>query len=350
MSIENSRGAFLKSLASLDRGEAWFWSPGWLGLFERISVSKRSTFDSSATPDAASHVEAPQAVAEVDLDHLKQALSESIQAAEDNDPKALKKRLADLERQLQTQDVSDQVVAEAVQQARREVDEKWRVKVRQAVVELRQHSQAMALTITELLDFADREVLSSIERKSASATTTAAKSRPPRQRSAGIAGSYIDLRDVKLSKCARLILRACYWLQGEEVTKSKVSFYSGYRAGSGGFNNALSELRKQGLIEGLEITEAGVAAVPSDVEPKPTGSQLREWLGSKLGVAEKTILDALIKHYPDRLTNEELGEASGYSAGSGGFNNALSKLRTLDAIEGYARNGGMKASDVFFNS
>lgn len=52
--------------------------------------------------------------------------------------------------------------------------------------------------------------------------------------------------------------------------------------------------------------------------------------------------------YPNRMNDVELGEASGYTAGSGSFNNALGRLRSLEAAEGYARDGGTKAADVFF--
>jgi hypothetical protein len=64
--------------------------------------------------------------------------------------------------------------------------------------------------------------------------------------------------------------------------------------------------------------------------------------------SENAVLDALIAAYPQRLSKQELADASGYSAGSSGFDNAVGKLRTLEAAEGYERDGGTKASDVFF--
>lgn len=38
------------SLASLDTGEAWVWSPQWAQVFERTKINHRRTFDSSETP------------------------------------------------------------------------------------------------------------------------------------------------------------------------------------------------------------------------------------------------------------------------------------------------------------
>src|SRR6185312_13986395 len=41
---------FMGSLASLERGTAWVWSPSWLNVFVRVHMRERETFDSSATP------------------------------------------------------------------------------------------------------------------------------------------------------------------------------------------------------------------------------------------------------------------------------------------------------------
>lgn len=53
---EYERAALLSSLPVLEKGQAWFWSPGWKsedapeGLFKKVRVRRRRTFDSSATP------------------------------------------------------------------------------------------------------------------------------------------------------------------------------------------------------------------------------------------------------------------------------------------------------------
>lgn len=40
------RDTLMQSLASLPLGEAWFWSPGWMRVFEKIHVRERRTFNS----------------------------------------------------------------------------------------------------------------------------------------------------------------------------------------------------------------------------------------------------------------------------------------------------------------
>lgn len=161
--------------------------------------------------------------------------------------------------------------------------------------------------------------------------------------------NLIPTSDGSLSKAERQILIAFYWLISEDATPAKVAFYSGYAASSGGFNNALGKLRSSGLLHGWRITEPGAAkAEKIGVTEKPSGRELREWLRRKLSKAENALLDALESVHPNRIGNEELAELSGYAVGSGGFNNALRKLRTIEAAVGYERDGGTKAADVFF--
>src|SRR2546430_12620886 len=39
-----------RSLPSLPIGTGWFWSPGWLGVLDKVKIRLPQTFDSSATP------------------------------------------------------------------------------------------------------------------------------------------------------------------------------------------------------------------------------------------------------------------------------------------------------------
>ena len=125
---------------------------------------------------------------------------------------------------------------------------------------------------------------------------------------------------------------------------------TGYAATGGGFNNYLGALRSRGLIEGdgdnLTISESGIRALGS-WEPLPAGAALIDYWRSRLGKAERLILEALTQVYPDALTKEELAVNAGYEPSGGGFNNALSRLRTLELVQG---RGELRASDNFFDS
>jgi hypothetical protein len=152
--------------------------------------------------------------------------------------------------------------------------------------------------------------------------------------------------DARLPKAERKILTAlAQYPDGR--TKSQVAVLTAYAVNGGGFNNALSSLRSAGLIEGtdpLRITDAGLDAL-GDFEPLPIGDELlRHWLG-QLGKAERAALEALAESYPDPLSKEEVAERTGYAPDGGGFNNALSRLRTFELITG---KGELRASDSLF--
>jgi len=154
---------------------------------------------------------------------------------------------------------------------------------------------------------------------------------------------------LKLSSGERRILTAvAQYPQGR--SKVQVAILSGYAPNGGGFNNYLGALRTRAFIQGngdrLTITEAGIEALGS-WEPLPTGSALIDYWRSRLGKAERLILETLTQVYPDALTKEEVAAKAGYEANGGGFNNALGRLRTLKLVQG---RGGIRASDNLFDA
>lgn len=69
------------------------------------------------------------------------------------------------------------------------------------------------------------------------------------------------------------------------------------------------------------------------------------WRG-KLLAGERRMLDAVMERYPEALTREELGEATGIAHTGGTFGNYLGTLRRnqLVVVEG----DSVRAADVFF--
>jgi hypothetical protein len=125
--------------------------------------------------------------------------------------------------------------------------------------------------------------------------------------------------------------------QEKALSKNRLALIAGYSAKSGGFNNALSKLRTRGWIDGrglLAVTPAGRKVI-GRIPPLPSGTQLFEyWLQHpRLDKCSRAIVTAL-RDANGATSKATLARATGYSASSGGFNNALSKLRTLGIIEG----------------
>jgi hypothetical protein len=149
-----------------------------------------------------------------------------------------------------------------------------------------------------------------------------------------------------LSRAERLILTCL--AQFGACAKNKVAAVTGYAVNGGGFNNALSSLRSKGFITPIEpmaIGNAGEAALGS-FEPLPTGEALIAHWERQLSKAEAAIFRHVCSEHPNACTKEAIAAATGYEANGGGFNNALSRLRTLELING---RGEIRASDNLFS-
>jgi uncharacterized protein len=137
-----------------------------------------------------------------------------------------------------------------------------------------------------------------------------------------------------MPKACRMVLTAL--AQHGQCSKSRIAALTGYAVNGGGFNNALSECRTKGWIEGsdpITVTRDGLSAL-GPVEPLPSGAQLLEMWSGKLGKAEREILNALARNRAGIVTKGTLAEVTGYAENGGGFNNAISRLRTLELVEG----------------
>ena len=125
---------------------------------------------------------------------------------------------------------------------------------------------------------------------------------------------------------------------GRSFSKAQIGIATRYSPGSRGFNNALSELNTKGAIvrDGGKIMISG-----REIIDQYFGTDFRSQEYSihtykdKLGKCEREIYEVLLEQ-PDRwFTKPDLASytPSNYSPNSGGFNNALSTLNTLELIE-----------------
>lgn len=153
----------------------------------------------------------------------------------------------------------------------------------------------------------------------------------------------VSTEDKTFGKCERMILKFLAMRLGRTFTNIQIGALTGYASGSGGFNNALSKLSKAGLIMrdrgGIYMHVDAVDEVRrllgSDFSESGQHA-LEDWL-NKLDKCAKTIYQVILKDPSRTWTKDRLGEDTGYAPGSGGFNNAISKLSTLGLIK---RSGG----------
>lgn len=355
------REELMSSLPSLAIGEAWFWSPGWLDVFQRVHVRQRRTFDSSATPKAGQAKVTPKTVADVDLERIRVAMTATIEKAAATDPKKLQARIRELEREVAKQGTNIPVSIPEPVIERVEVPVlNGQVERLEAVVgDLRQIGEGMVMAGTGLAGVADsiKEAIARVGRPQSDVQRGRPAQAPvakvvvgPGATTRPVTSSGVE-RDVgqspdavrALGRAERALLNVLAAFP-EGRTKVQLSILSGYSIRSSSFSNALGALRSMGLAEGREpilVTPAGLQEA-GDVQPVPQGQALLEHWRGQLGRAERSLLDVLVDAYPAELAREDLSERSGYSLTSSSFTNAIGRLRSLQLVS------GLRASEDLF--
>src|SRR6185503_19632553 len=94
----------LAELPTLPTGEAFVWAPEFpegkpIGL-QRTSILLRETYDSASTPKVGEQRVEPKELADVDLERLRTKMAATIEKAKADDPRELRKQIADLRKQV----------------------------------------------------------------------------------------------------------------------------------------------------------------------------------------------------------------------------------------------------------
>lgn len=140
--------------------------------------------------------------------------------------------------------------------------------------------------------------------------------------------------DQRFGKCEKSILGFLVYKNGEPSTKVQIGAMTGYSHGSGGFNNAICKLAKEGLIVRSGQTIIINLDVVDEINELVDGTvahKLEDWI-AKLGACERKIYEELLNNRNSDWTKIEMAEATGYAPGSGGFNNAICRLKTIGLL------------------
>lgn len=355
----------LKTLPELAAGEAWVWSPSWLKTFRRVHVRRRWTFDSAATPKELKGKRAPATLADVDLGAIRESMADTIEKAKQEDPKELRKTIAEMAREMGSLKTELEQAKASLEHANSIVAGQAKRIAKPAelqvldpvlIAELGKVTEKLqgvvdaawstAAAVTKARDSLSEPASPTRKPPLPHWRTNPASTQPnPVKPKAPRTNGHATITE-HLAGGERKILTALAQYPGGR-TKIQVAILTGYAHSGGGFNNYLSSLRGRGLLEGsdnLRATDAGLAAL-GDFEPLPTGAALLAYWCGRLGKAERLILEQLCEQYPNALTKDSLGTRTGYEPNGGGFNNALSKLRTLELISG---RGELRASEDLF--
>lgn len=347
---KEERDTMMNSLASLQQGEAWFWSPGTMSLFQKIKIRERETFNSSATPKPGEHRVEPQRLAAVDLESLRDKIQATIEKAKADDPKLLRQRIAELEKQLRQTSVDDGAIEQAVYETEQRLTNAYT----DGLIAMEREYRAVIQSLLERLAGLVGEIqeISKMTVPAAGRFTMPSPAAKPAPVKAVTAAPVAQVRNpqsaiqaaaAEMSKAERVVLTALAQYPNGR-TKVQLGVLTGYSPTSGGFNSTLASLRAKGWIDGLRITQQGIDAL-GDFEPLPTGFALRCYWLARLTGCSRALLEHLSAVHPGSMSKESLAKATGYSGTSGGFNSALAELRTLELI---TKGREIKASDVLF--
>ncbi|OQW65708.1 MAG: hypothetical protein BVN29_08795 [Nitrospira sp. ST-bin5] len=327
---------FMNSLAGLQKGQAWIWSPAWLNVFKLVKIRARATFNSSATPEVGTAQRVPSILAPVDLEALKGQMAATIEKAKADDPKALKAKIAQLERDLAA------IHSVPAPQAKVEIVEVPLIKDAD-LDRLEKATAAISVAASLLADTIGKW------KQAVGVRHVPAEQRHPR-------GERQEIRSVQMSAQGNVVLgtgglrRMLIALaqRSQGLSDRQLGVRAGLSSSSGSFGTYLAKGRTNGWISGergcLSITEAGLQVL-GVFDPLPTGNGLlRYWLNELGNSGAARMLEALSAVYPRAMTKEELGAQVNLSHSSGSFGTYLSRLRTLELIEGRQE---LKASSEF---
>lgn len=355
---EDDELGVLASLDGLPTGTAWVWSP-LRGILQRVAVRRIHTFDSYETPKPGQVQTEPKARQELDLTALGEQIAATVERAKADDPRTLRQRIADLERQLAAaladRPEPEQVEVEVL------TDDDWI-----ALSLYRERLQDAAGALAEEAARA-REIANKIVQANATTTTsTAARvaaapapvrlpaASPPRPAPPQARPSEVDGQEWGLTPARAKILDALASLVAigvESAPKGQIALWAGVSPKSSGFANNLGALRTAGLIDypasgRVCLTDQGRAAV-GEIPPPMSNAELHAQVQTVVSPARWKILDVLIDVYPEVCGKQWLAEQAGVSPASSGYANNLGALRSLGLIE-YPGTGSVVAADMLF--
>jgi hypothetical protein len=392
----------LSTLASLEDGEAWVWSPHYLKTMSRHQIRRRETFDSGATPKnvRAKDTRPPATLADIDLTALQERMAATIEKAKADDPRELRKQIADLKKQVaqavaqpnpttaperQPKPVltdADRALLEklalrfdALSVAKRGAD--FLVGLKAFHASLDEYAQRLI----NVLATEDAKFLAALESKGFQKILNklSALSPQPLAPSTPFAGRRADAparahassrrplststaavsHDVRragvppasgdLPKMHRAMLIALAQHQ-DGLTKQQILVHTTY-ASSGPVSKAFADLARESYVEldgnRLRITDAGLAALGS-FDPLPVGDELRAWLlnGDKLSTMEKALLTRICDAYPNAIRKGEILDQAGY-ASSGPVSAAFAKLVAYNYAVPHGKSTLKAAEELF---
>jgi hypothetical protein len=368
----------LESLAKLQDGEGWVWAPK-LDIMQRAQMRRRRTFDSSATPKLGEKIRPPKKLADVDLDKLKNQMAAVIERAKAEDPKALRARIAELERQAKAKAPAPAPVLKAPKVQRVEVpvlSAKDRKLLDRVASKAADHAAAATTQATATTGLT-RKIVELIAKAAAAATCQVPPGSPHDPRAHGVevtaTTSWDRIRTGLTNGGARVapkappnrtagvpparqkILNGLAFVEqvlgGRDADRIQLAFLSEQSPSSGSYANHLGALRSANLIDypahgRVALTDTGRAIAVVENVPT-TSAELHAIVQRRLPPVRWKIMASLLDAFPSDVDRAELAKRSDQSPSSGAYANHLGALRSLGLLD-YPNKGRVIVTPALF--
>jgi hypothetical protein len=388
-------------LQKLSVGEPHVESPTFLEVSKTVRILPRVTADLSSTPTVGGTTAAKRPLTPIDVEQLRTQMAETIERAKADDPKELRKQIADLERKLRTETgkvlpaaAASAKTVEILSDADRERLSSHRAQLVAIADELGQKSAGIvgeaeakieavvtrtverlgALLTDQRTAFEETlqragftRILEKLDRVTATQVSHIQQPAPghnsgiistphrPVSRVNGVAAvAPSGSGGARLEPAKQRILNALAWLTQlgrASWTREVVGFVAGASSRSSAFANNLSALRTAGLLDYpqqnyLALTDAGKAQAERR-GALLTPADLHVQIERLLEPAQWRLVKVIIDAYPRVMTRDQLADAAGASAASSAFANNISRLRTLGLLD-YPKQGEVVGTPMLF--
>jgi uncharacterized protein len=289
---ERQAEKMIAELPSLPQGEAWVWNPA-ADIFKRITFRDRHTFDSGKTPKAGGRKVVPKVLASVDIEHLGKTIAATVEQQKANDPRALKTRVTELEKQLAAKPAGTKIVEKPIVDRRAIAAY---IKSFERVSErLTQAQQTSLDTINELKKKLDH----------ATPTLPVIEERRTRPVLTNVVDNGLPVGE---SKTLAALIQYPKGLRRDQLT-----VLTGYKRSTR--DAYIARLKEKKFVETnlvhVYATRAGIEALPN-AEPLPSGAALQTYWLDRLPAGERGILVELLNAGGGIVSREILSDKTGY--------------------------------------
>lgn len=326
----------LGSLARLQRGEGWVWSPE-SDLLRRTTFPRISTFDSSRTPEDDESISEPTNLADVDLSEIRASFD-----AVETEARTLKELQAEVAALRRKVAASERVASNAAAKPEVKSAEPRELAIDVRYVKALEHIAAIANRLVGVTIEGSVEKIGQIvvePRLKRAASAPAPRNGTPSATVEGLrAGAVRILQELAARSPAG-------------YSRPQVGGLTQFAHKGGTFTTYIGDLRRSGFVEErsglMYATEAGIAALGDKVPAAPTSHDEAMALWRKaLRSGAFAMLEAVVEHGRDGISRDELASVVGMTASGGTFTTYLGDLRRNGLITEAGKR--CTANDILF--